>query len=254
MMKSVIATVLFVACGFSLHAQESNVQQKAAAQEEIYKGNQLYKSKDYKGASAAYDRALKHEPASQKGKYNAGNAQYNVGDYEKAQQQFASAAEASKDKNEKARAYHNLGNSFMKKDKWKEAADAFKESLKLNPNDKDTRYNLAYALEKLKNQDKNKDKNKDKKDDKDKKDQDKKDQDKNKPDDKKDEDKKDKGDEKKDDKGKDKPEQQQPQSAPSKLSEKQAENLLNALRAEEKRIQDKKNQQKGVPVRVQKDW
>jgi Ca-activated chloride channel family protein len=235
MMKPVIIWTALLLSSVVAMAQTTDVKKAAAAQEEIYKGNQLYKNKDYKGASAAYDKALAHEPGSTKGAYNSGNAQYQIGDFEKAQEKYAAAAKSTKDKQEKARAYHNLGNAHMKKEQWKEAVDAYKESLKLNPNDNETRYNLAYALEKLKNQNKdNTDKNN--KDDKDKKDQDKNQQNKN------------------NDNGEQKPEQQQPQSAPSKLSQKEAENLLNALRAEEKRIQDKKNEQKGIPIKVKKDW
>jgi ABC-type Fe3+-hydroxamate transport system substrate-binding protein len=38
------------------------------------------------------------------------------------------------------------------------------------------------------------------------------------------------------------------------LSEKQAEQLLNALQQEEKKLQDKMKKEKGAPVRMQKDW
>jgi len=246
-----LALLLICAGGF---AQEKNDRKAAAAaNDQIYKGNQLYRDKKYKEAAASYDAALRQDPASLKGKYNSGNALYNSDQYEQAATQFASVAESSKDKAEKAKAYHNLGNSFMKQRKWQEAVDALKQSLKLNPADEDTRYNLAYAQEKLK-QDKNNKDNKDNKD-KNKDDKNKKDQPK---DDKGNQPKDDKGDkDKKDDKGdKDKQDNKgdQPQQMPSKLSEKQAENLLNALRQEEKKLQDKKNKEKGVPVKLDKDW
>ena len=51
---------------------------------------------------------------------------------------------------------HNMGNTLMKSNQYKEAVDAYKESLRINPQDQDTRYNLAYALEKLKQQQQNK--------------------------------------------------------------------------------------------------
>ena len=49
-------------------------------------------------------------------------------------------------------------------------------------------------------------------------------------------------------------EKQQPQSQPSKLSQKQAEQLLNALKEEEKKLQEKMKKEKGVPVKMSKDW
>ena len=257
--------ILIMAFFFStacLAQEKDDMKARAAANDQIYKGNQLYRDKKYKEATDAYNEAMKHDPASLKGKYNSGNALYNTDQYDKAGEQFTAVAENSKNKAEKAKAFHNLGNSYMKQQKWQEAVDALKQSLKLNPADNETRYNLAYAQEKLKQQNKdnknNKDKNKqDKKDNKDNKD--KKDNKDNKDDkggdkpkeDKGDKDKKDNkdGQDKKDDKG-----SQQPQAMPSKLSEKQAENLLNALRQEEKKLQDKKNKERGVPVRLQKDW
>ena len=101
---------------------------------------------------------------------------------------------------QKHKAFHNLGNVFMKEKNYTEAVEAYKNALRNNPSDDETRYNYALAKKMLKENPPKDDKDKkdDKKDkdkDKDKKDQDKKDQDKK--DDKKDGDK-DKKDDKKD--------------------------------------------------------
>merc|ERR1711991_196942 len=66
------------------------------------------------------------------------------------------------DKLSKAEAYHNMGNSFMKEKEYGKAVEAFKNSLRNNSKDDETRYNLALAKELLKNQQQNKDDNKDK--------------------------------------------------------------------------------------------
>lgn len=240
---------------FSQQAKPQNIKA------ELRKGNELYRQKKYKEAQNSYSGALQKDPASYTGMFNMGDALYRDKKYENARQVLTASAQASRDKKEQASAYHNIGNTFLEEKKWEEAINAYKQALRLNPADADTKYNLAYANAMLKKDSENKDKkDKDKKDDKkdkDKKDQDKKDQDK-KDQDKKDQDKKDQnkkdGDPKQDKGDKDKQEQQRPQGQPSKLNQQQADNLLNALRQEEKKLQDKKGKEKGVPVKMEKDW
>ncbi len=254
----------FLACiiMFSFLAQGANAQQqkKENVRPELRKGNKLYNEKKYKEAQGAYLNALKKDPTSYTGMFNLGDALYNDKNYEQARQAMAAGAKSTKDKKAQARALHNIGNTFLQEKKWEEAANAYKQSLRLNPTDADTKYNLAYANAMIK-KDGGKDNNKDKdKKDQDKKEQDKKDKEK-KDQDKKDQDKKDgdKDQDKKDDEGKDKgdkdkQEQPKPQAQPSKLTQQQAENLLNALSQEEKKLQDKKEKGKGVPVKLDKDW
>ena len=117
---------------------------------------------------------------------------------------------------------------------YEDAIYGYKNALKINPKDEDTRYNLAYALKKLAEQQKNQ--KKDDKKDKDK--QDKKDENKEKK-------------ENKNDKEKEKQEEQQPQ-----MSKEQAEKMLNALKNDEKKLQALRKK-KGDPankVKVEKDW
>lgn len=266
-MKNFVCILLIAICSATnLFAQQQ--ERKQNVKPELRKGNELYKQKKYKEAQSSYMSALQKDPTSYTGLFNIGDALYKEKNFENARQAMVASAKSSKDKKEQAKAYHNVGNTFMEEKKWEEAVKAYKQSLRLDPTDADTKYNLAYANVMLKkeggeknNKDKNDKKDKDKKDqdkkDRDKKDQDKKDQDK-KDQDKKDQDKKDqdkKDGDPKDDKGdKDKQDQQRPQGQPSKLTQQQAENLLNALRQEEKKLQDKKEKAKGVPVKMEKDW
>lgn len=246
----------------------------------VEQGNDKYATGDYKGAEGDYQKALTKDPKNDRAQFNLGNAYYKQDSIARSRKVMEATAKTVIDKKQKADAYYNIGNTYMKEQKWKEAADAYKQALRNNPQDADAKYNLSYALQKLKQeqqqqqQDKdNKDQKKDEKDKKDKKDdkQDKKDQqnkDQQKEDDQKKEDKKDggdKGDDKKDkedqkngkdnkkDKGDDK-KQRQPQAMPSKISKQQADQLLNALQQEEKKLQDKLKQGKAVPVKVEKDW
>jgi tetratricopeptide (TPR) repeat protein len=190
--------------------------------------------------------------------YNLGNSIYRQNQPAEAKYKFASAVETAKTKEEKHKAYHNLGNTFMLEKNYAGAVDAYKNALRNNPSDDETRYNYALAKKKQKenppkdDKKKDKDKDKDKKDDqdKDKKDQDKKD---DKGDDK-DKDKKD-GDDKKD-KNEKGDEDKKEQPKPSGANKQQIENLLNAVNNSEQKIQDKINAKKvkAQPVSNEKDW
>ncbi|MES2457979.1 MAG: tetratricopeptide repeat protein [Bacteroidota bacterium] len=221
----------------------------------IHKGNELYLQKKYKEAEASYRQSVEKSKESVQGNFNLGDALFKQKKYDNAAKKFTDIAASSEDKQVKAQAYHNLGNSLMESKKLEESIAAYKKSLMNNPKDDQTRYNLAYAQEKLKQQQQqNKDKNKDKnKKDKDKKDQDKKDKDDK---DKKDQDKKDdkKDGDKNDQEKKDQQDGQKPR--PDQLSKEDAERMLEALKNEEKNTQDKlKNKQaKGVKGRIVKDW
>src|SRR5690606_38931619 len=214
-------------------------------------------------------------PKSEIAKYNLGTAYYEKDKNAEAMLRFKQAATTATEKSEKHKAFHNLGNTYMNEKKYTEAVEAYKNALRNNPNDDETRYNLALAKDLL---DKNPPppENKDKDKDQDKKDQDKKDQqdqqEKKDEGDKGDEkDDKDKGDQKddkkegeldkdqskpdkpKDEEG-DKPQQQQP--VPGQLSPQQVKSLLEAMNNEEKKTQDKINaeKQKGAKVKSDKDW
>ena len=164
----------------------------------------------------------------------------------------------------KAESFHNMGNSMMKEKQYDKAIEAYKNSLRNNSKDDETRYNLALAQKMLKQQQDqnkdNKDKNKDKKEDN--KDQEEKDQD-NKEDQNKDQDKdkegdnKDKNKDKKKDQEGDKDKQkQEPKPQQNKLSPQQVKQLLEAMNKEENETQKKVNAKKaqGKKVKQEKDW
>jgi len=250
-----LLVILFLLQGSMLFAQQGK--------SDVKKGNDLYQQQKYKEAEASYRKSVEKSADSQKGQNVEGN--FNLGDALYKQKKFADAGEqfnkmAASSANNKAlsaAAWHNLGNSFLENKKLEESIDAYKKALLANPKDDETRYNLAYAQEKLKQQQQqNKDnKNKDNKN-QDKKDQDKKNQDdKNK--DKKDQDKKNQDNKNQDDKNKDKKDQQQNQQPqPNKLSKEDAERMLDALNNNEKQTQDKlKNKKlKGAKPNITKDW
>ena len=247
----------------------------SASNDYVFEGNSLV-DEDFIKAEKKYRLAVSTKQNNATGSFNLGNAYYNSELYDEALLRHLEAVKNSTSKPEKHKAYHNIGNILMQKKQCKEAVSAFKNALRNNPSDDESRYNLALAQECAKEQgdgdgdgddedkDKDKEENKDEKDDSDEnKDKDEKnkdkgdeDEDKNKGDDKEDEDgnpKDDKGDQKnkdpKDDKG-------QPQQQPGKLSPQQVKNLLEAMNNEEKKVQEKMNasKTKGVKVKTEKDW
>ena len=151
----------------------------------IREGNTLYSDKKYAEGEIAYRKALdKKHGSSYDASFNIGTSLYKQGKYLDAATQFGGLTESTKDKDKLAKLYYNLGNSYLKADKLDECVKAYQNSLLNNPDDKDTKFNLSYAMRKLEQQkqqnkqDQNKDKkdqNKDK-ENKDKKDQQKKDQ------------------------------------------------------------------------------
>ena len=217
----------------------------------VHNGNQLYEQQKFAEAEAAYRKSVVNPKTSMQGNFNLGDALYKQKKFEPAVQKFTEIANSSNDKGIKAKAFHNLGNSLLESNKLEESIEAYKKSLLNNPKDDQTRYNLAYAQEKLKQQQQNKDdKNKDKKD-KDKKDPNKDQENKDK--DKGDKDKKDQDNNKDKDK---KDQQNEPKPQPDQLSKEDAERMLEALNNEEKNTQDKlKNKKaKGVKGKIVKDW
>jgi Ca-activated chloride channel family protein len=177
---------------------------------EVEQGNALMKSGNAEEALKHYDKAAAALPGDAGVHFDRGAALYALSRFDEAGEEFLHATEA-KDGALKASAFYNLGNAFFKKEKFKEAVEAYKRTLALDPRDERAKWNLEIALRKQKDQEDKKkkkdDKDKDNKDDQkkdDKKDQNKKDQDKK--DDQKDQNKKDQ--DKKDDQKKD--EQKQP--------------------------------------------
>lgn len=262
---------------FSLNsfAQPQSKEQKKelrASQNFLSDAQQALQKEEFPSAEADYRKAISLNPKSETAKYNLGTAYYGKEKNAEAMLRFKQAATTATEKSEKHKAFHNLGNTYMNEKKYTEAVEAYKNALRNNPNDDETRYNLALAKDMLEKNPPPPQDNKDKDKDQDKKDQDKKDQkdqqDKKDQDDKGErKDDKDKGDDKQDkkegDKGQpdkpkeeegDKPQQQQP--VPGQLSPQQVKSLLEAMNNEEKKTQEKINaeKQKGAKVQTDKDW
>jgi len=187
---------------------------------EIGEGNREYEKGRFRNAEDAYRKALAKDPRQYAAGNNLGSALYRQGKSEESAQQYLSAATLEKNPAAQARSYYNMGNALMKGEKWQESVEAYKKALKLNPADEDARYNLSYALKKLKQQQQNQDNKQDKKE------QQKNDQQKQKQDQQK-------------QKEQQQEKQQQQQKQP-KMTKEEAERMLKALKNDEKDLQKEK--------------
>ncbi len=239
-MKNSIFIILlgFTTLLFSQEKSQKDLEREA--RKDVREGNELYNQLKFEEAEIAYKKALDKNPNYAKASYNLGNTIFQQNKNKEAIFQYDLAEKIAPNKMSKAEVFHNMGNSFMKEKQYDKAVDAYKNSMRNNSKDEETRYNLAMAQKLLKNkQDKENKDNKDKKDDnKDDKNKDKKDKeggDKDKKD-KKDKDQ-DKGKDKEDEKGDPKKEKDDPQNKnqkprPNQLSPEQMKQLLEAMNNE----------------------
>ena len=236
---------------------------------ELNEGVKSYEQGDYKTAEQHFLNSFNENPEYSTAIYNAGNAAYLDGNFESAREYYDQYINTIENKNEKAEALHNIGNTYLKNFKEKkdgkslaESINFYKESLRNNPSDEDTRYNLAYALNQLQQQ-QQQEKNNDQHQNNDNKDQQKNDQE------KKDDQQKDKQDEKgdqkkneqekKDDQQNNKPQNNSKQEEEKKgeMSQKQIEKNLDAINNDEQKILRKVNLKKGdskKKTKQTKDW
>ena len=227
--KKSAATLLLLFVAFTASAQTDR--------QYIREGNKQFRMGDYAKAEVSYRKAVEKNPKNPQAVYNLGNALMAQKKDSAAVQQFEQSAQIETNPMRKSAAYHNMGVICQTHKMYGEAIEAYKNALRNNPNDDETRYNLVLCKHLKKKQDQKQQQNQQNNDDK------------NKNDDKKKDDQKDQQKDKKDDK------QQQQQQKPQ-MSKDNAEQLLNAAIQNEKMTQDKMKQQQQKPQRrnVLKNW
>lgn len=238
-------------------------------------GVEAYRDGNYTDALTRFESAYERNNKNARALYNAGNAAYLNGDFEKANQYYSDYAKVANSPKEIAKAYYNQGNTYLQQADaiidpskmsdaqklYKQAAASFKNSLKNNPSDPEAKYNLTYALSKIQqnqdqqnqdqeNQDQNQD-NQDKNNDQNNSDQNQENQDQNKDGENDQQDQQDKGDQEKDENGKGDEEDQQEnedqngkgqqgeeeqQEQQANISKAQAEQDLDAINEDEEKI------------------
>ena len=186
-------------------------------------GNKLYKDSTFVKAEVDYRKALELEPKSTDAMYNLGNALLMQQKAKEAMEQFEAASRVEKDKAKLAQIYHNMGVILQSSKQLPQCIEAYKQALRNNPKDDETRYNLALAQKQLKDQQQQQDQNQEKDQEQDKKDQ--------------------------------QQNNQQQQQNENQMSKENAEQLLKAAMQDEKNVQDKVKKAVQVQGRkLEKDW
>jgi tetratricopeptide (TPR) repeat protein len=189
-------------------------------------------------AEVDYRKALDINPKSTDAMFNLGNALLMQQKVKEAMEQYESVSKVEKDKSKLAEIYHNMGVILQSAKQYPQCIEAYKESLRNNPKDDETRYNLALAQKMLKDQQQNQQnqdqqqQQQEQKEDKQEQNQDQQEQDQ-----------------------KNQQQQQQQQQNKNEMSKENAQQLLNAVMQDEKNVQDKVKKQIQIQgKKLDKDW
>lgn len=202
-------------------------------------GNKLYNDSLFIKAEVDYRKALDINPKSTDAMFNLANALLMQQKAKEAMEQYESVSKIEKDKDKLAQIYHNMGVILQSSKQLPQCIEAYKESLRNNPKDDETRYNLALAQKQLKDQQQ------------DQQNQDQQQQQQEQKEDKQDQNKDQQEQEQKDQQQ----QQQQQQQNKNEMSKENAQQLLNAVMQDEKNVQDKVKKQIQIQgKKLEKDW
>lgn len=217
----------------------------AFAQQEsgdVRRGNKQYRKQNYTEAEVHYRRGLDKNKNGYEAHYNLGDALFKQDKYADAQAEFETAAKMldRKESPERyAKAMHNIGNCAFAQQQYDKAVGAYQASLRANPKDNDTRYNLVKAMEMLQQQQQQQQQqqNQDKQDQK--QDQQQQQQQQQQQEQQQDQQQQD---------------QQQQEQNEDQMDKETAEQILQALEQDEQDTQEKMQRQQGKKRRVEKEW
>ena len=233
MKKFYILSLLLVASAGPVLAQQKTDR------DYLRSGNKLYNDSLFIKAEVDYRKALEINPKSTDAMFNLANALLMQQKAQEAMEQYQSVSKIEKDKEKLAQIYHNMGVMLQSAKQLPQCIEAYKESLRNNPKDDETRYNLALAQKQLKDQQQNQ-QNQDQQQQQQQKQEEEK-QDQNKDQQEKDQ--------------KDQQQNQQQQQNKNEMSKENAQQLLNAVMQDEKNVQDKVKKQIQIQgKKLEKDW
>lgn len=203
-------------------------------------GNDAYEKGKYEDAEVGYKKALEKDSKSKEAHFDLGDAYYKEKRYDESAREYGNSASAMTDTREQAQSLYNIGNTLYQQNRYEDAAGAYRKSLRLNPKDDDTRYNLLMSQAKIKDQ-----QNKKNKDDK---------KDKNKNQDQK-QNQKNQQDQQKQQQNQAQKDQTQPQiQKKDQMPKEEADRILDQMKNDEKTIQKNLRKREAVHVKVEKDW
>ena len=209
----------------------------------VRRGNRLLRDsvnrqKNSDKAIVQYKKAVEYNPSCAIAHYNMGNALLLDGKVQDAMKEYEQAARLEKDSKRLSDVYHNMGVILQSAKQFDKAIECYKQSLRNDPDNDETRYNYVLCQRQLKNQQNDNNQNQDKNKDKDQQQQQKQQQQ---------QDKQDKEKEK---------EKQQQQHQEQEMSRENAEQMLQAAMQREKDTQEKvrRQQQQSSRRQLLKQW
>ena len=230
--KFYILSLLLVASAGQVLAQQKTDR------DYLRSGNKLYNDSLFIKAEVDYRKALEINPKSTDAMFNLANALLMQQKAQEAMEQYQSVSKIEKDKEKLAQIYHNMGVMLQSAKQLPQCIEAYKESLRNNPKDDETRYNLALAQKQLKDQQ-----------------QDQQNQDQQQQEQKEDKQDQNKDQQEQEQKDQQQQNQQQQQQNKNEMSKENAEQLLNAVMQDEKNVQDKVKKQIQIQgKKLEKDW
>ena len=240
---SLTAFLLVLACGVCMAQTD---------RKEVRAGNRQYKKGNWQNAEIEYRKAQAKDSTSFAAGYNLAGALYREGNFDEAAKTLDRLKEIAPASGRAADYFYNQGNVAVQKKDWKAAVEAYKQSILLNPEDLEAKENYAYAKQMLKDEEQQGGGGDNQQD------QDKKDQDNN----------QDNSGQNQNQNQNDNPDQNQgdrpdPQQdlqqgeGDAKISPQQAQQMLKAIQAREKKTQDKVNKEKAALLKSrqkEKNW
>lgn len=194
----------------------------------VKEGNKQYVAQKFTEAQKFYEQGVADNSDSYSANFNLGNSLFRQKKYKEALEQYQKAATLTKEKKEIASAFHNVGNALMEEKNYEKSVEAYKNSLKANPKDDDTRYNLAvaqYLMKKQQEQQKQQQQQKQKQQQQQQKQEQQQQQ-----------------------------KQEQKQQQQPKMQQEQIEQILKALEQDERDVQERRKIQMGQRSKTDKEW
>lgn len=219
---------------FSLSSQK-------AVRKNIKRGNKSYNEQKYEQAAKDYEEAIKLNPNALEANYNLGNTLYRQNEWDKSIEQQNHYMMLEKENPQKiASAWHNIGNAFLHKKDLEKTMEAYKMALRVNPEDDETRYNLAVVQKMINDEEQEQDQNKQQDQNKDQNE----------------------GDQPQPPNQQDKQKRPEDQNEPEQMSRDNARQILQAIEQDEKETQKRLNEMKAEERKQQaqenrrqnKDW
>lgn len=214
--------------------------QKMPERRLVRKGNKQYERGDFDTSLDNYARALQQDPNCFEAKFNTANGQFRKELIDKSEQTLRKLAQDSTRTDiERSEVAYNLGNTLFVQQRLEEALDCYRNAMRLNPDDKEAKFNYALTKELLKqqqnqqqqqNQDQNQDQNQNQDQQQQQQPQDQQDKEQN------------------------QEQKEQEQQSDQQISEQEQQAMLEAIQAQEDKTQDKLKDKKGVLIRGGKNW